>query len=163
VVHVQKHRESYSIVEFLSVESGHIDGEPLELEAEDLGQLLELVALEGVVLGETAGALIFVISFQFFRLQIVENRFFDRVIRDPLERILNRQIDVIKLSRRPPFIATAQTLDVADHAPFVDIANNPIHVIDLIRLLNGIEEYPHELLDVLLLRHLLVTPLKRLN
>ena len=101
MVHIEQKREGDSLVELLPLPRPEVEGEPLQLQRQNLGQTIQPVAFLCRDLVAAARALVRVVAFQSRRAQVLEEGLLDGLVcLALLELVLDRQLQVAELVLR---------------------------------------------------------------
>ena len=136
----------------------------MQLEGQNSGEPVKTITFGSRDFVVTAGASVRVVTFQDGRLQVLEESLFNRLICWCLiEFILDRKLQVLELGRVVRLVIALFAFDKARAQSHKQVLNDAKDTVLLERLLNGVEEYPHELLHILLLVALRVCPAKAIR
>jgi hypothetical protein len=163
VVHVQVQRKAHFVIQLLAVESGEVQGEPLELQHEHLWHLGELDALESISLLVALLALVLVVAAQLFDIQEVLQSLLDGLVLNVFKFIFDGQLEVEKSAVDVSLEIAGLALDEVGVVALIDVGDHTIYTVLLERGLDGVEKLDAKFLDVVLLHCLLVVPLKGCN
>mmetsp|Transcript_19264 Transcript_19264/g.68047 ORF Transcript_19264/g.68047 Transcript_19264/m.68047 type:complete len:426 (+) Transcript_19264:929-2206(+) len=154
---VERRREGNRVVHLDAPEGAHVEGEALQLQRQDFGQLLDAHALARVRLVPTPRAVVLVVTAQLVGRDVVVERLLDR------RAALDLQQQRLELVRARALVVALHALEVVVDDARLLLADVAPQLRARARRSQVLEEHAHALLHVLLLESLRARPPERLG